>query len=271
VECRVRHLKTKIMGIINATPDSFYPASQAGGKEAVSLALHMEECGADIIDIGGESTRPGSDPVSADEELRRIIPIIEGLDGISAKISVDTYRPEVAIKAIKAGASVINDIGGMGGTAMRRLAAENGVEVVIMHMKGAPKTMQESPAYSSVVSEIYSFFEDRISLCEADGIEPGKIIIDPGLGFGKTTQHNLEILRGIKEFRGLGKRILVGASRKSFIGKIIGSEAEPASPEDRLGGSLAVAVYCALQGVDIVRVHDVEETARAIKVAELLF
>lgn len=261
----------QIMGIVNVNVDSFYAGSRATGDAAVEKALQFAEEGAGIIDIGGESTRPGSEPISADEEIKHVLPVIEALvDSINAKISVDTHKPEVAEKAIESGADIINDITGMQNPHMRQLAADAGVEVVIMHMQGTPKTMQANPKYSDVVAEIKTFLKNQIVLCENDGIASHKIVIDPGIGFGKTTQHNLEILRNIDAFKSLGKRLLIGASRKSFIGRILGSEANPVPPEERLEASLAIAAYCSLKGVDILRVHDVKETLRVVKMAGML-
>ncbi len=261
----------QIMAIVNVTQDSFYAGSRALGETAIIKALALAEEGADIIDIGGESTRPGSEPVSLKEELDRVIPVIEGIvDKTNAKISIDTYKSEVAKAVVEAGADIINDITGMQSQEMRELAADEHKEVVIMHMQGTPKTMQTNPAYEDVVSVIKTFFIDRISLCEQAGINAKHIILDPGIGFGKTTQHNLEILRNVDKFKELGKRLLIGASRKSFIGRILQNEEHPLPPEERLEGSLAIAAYCTLKNVDILRVHDVKETIRAVKIAEML-
>lgn len=259
------------MGIVNVTQDSFYAGSRAAGDMAIAKVFQLAEEGADIIDIGGESTRPDSEPISTEEELKRIIPVIESVvDRISAKISVDTYKPEVAERAVEAGADIINDVTGMQDQRMRELAADTHVEVVIMHMQGKPKTMQHNPEYADVIGEIRNFLAGRISLCEDAGIHAAHIVLDPGIGFGKTTQHNIEILRNISAFKSFGKRLLVGASRKSFIGRILGSETNPLPPEERLGASLAIAAYCNLKGVDLLRVHDVKETARAVKIMEML-
>ena len=264
-------MHTQIMGVLNATPDSFYVASRFTIEGAITRALEMVEEGASIIDIGGESTRPGSDPISVKEELERVIPIIEGIvDKTKAKISVDTSKSEVAQKAIEAGATIVNDITGMKDSKMREIAADEKVEVVIMHMQGSPHTMQVHPQYRDLIGEIESFFIERIIDCENDGISSSHIILDPGIGFGKTTQHNIEILKNLDTFKKLEKRILIGASRKSFIGKILQNEEHPLAPEDRLEGSLAIASYCALKGIDILRVHDVKETLHAVKIAELL-
>ena len=257
----------QIMAIVNVTLDSFFAGSRAIGDAAITKALSLAEEGADIIDIGGESTRP----ISAEEEIERVIPVIESIiDKTNAKISIDTYKPEIARAAVEAGAEIINDITGMHSQEMRELAADEHKEVVIMHMQGTPKTMQTNPTYQDVVKEIKDFFNQRIELCEDSGINPQNIILDPGIGFGKTTQHNLDILRNIESFKQLSKRLLIGASRKSFIGRILQNEEHALPPEERLEGSLAVAAYCALKGVDILRVHDVKETIRAVKIAELL-
>lgn len=265
-------MQTKIMGVLNVTPDSFYAGTRfTVTEQAVGYGIKMADEGADILDIGGESTRPGSEAVDTEEEWKRVGPVIEGLvDGIDAKISVDTYKPEVAEKALEAGAEIINDITGMQSPQMRELAADNGADVVIMHMQGMPKTMQLNPTYQNVVNEIKDFFMERIALCESDGIAPANIVLDPGIGFGKTTRHNLEILRNVEEFKKLGKRLMVGASRKSFIGRILQNEEHPLPPEERLEGSLAMAAYCVWKGVDILRVHDVKETVRAVRLIEAL-
>ncbi len=264
-------MRTKIMAIINATHDSFYKNSCVAGDVAVNLGIKFVDEGASIIDIGGESTRPGSNPIPASEELKRILPIIERLSGkISAKISVDTYKPEVAEAALKSGASIVNDITGMRTDAMRTLVADYKAECVIMHMLGNPKTMQDNPNYGNVVAEVSDFLHKRAEVCKSDGIKPENIIFDPGIGFGKTTKHNIELIRGIPILRKLGKRVMIGASRKSFIGKILESESFPVAPEERLDGSLAVASFAVLNGVDILRVHDVKETVRAIKIIEAL-
>lgn len=264
-------MKTQIMGIINVTLDSFYAGSRFTVEAAVSQAVKMQEEEATIIDIGGESTRPGSDAISIEQELQRTIPIIEALiDKVDAKISIDTYKPAVAEKAVEAGAEIINDITGMQSEKIREIAADSKCEVVIMHMQGNPKTMQVAPKYNDVIQEIKQFFVERISLCEQSGISSKNIILDPGIGFGKTTTHNIEIIRNIQKFKNLEKRLLVGASRKSFIGKILQNEEHPLPPEERLEGSLAIATYCALKSIDILRVHDVKETIRAVKIAEML-
>jgi dihydropteroate synthase len=261
-------MKTKMMGVINVTPDSFYSGSRtATTKQAVEKALQMASDGADIIDIGGESTRPGSRGITAEEERKQVVPVISALEGrTNARISIDTYKPEVAQAAVDVGATIINDIYGGASPELLKLAADNDLEYIIMQMQGTPATMQQNPTYNNVVNEILAFFRERIAKAEEAGIKPAKIIIDPGIGFGKTTQHNIDILTNIDAFKAVKKRVMIGASRKSFIGRIIRTEENPLPAEERLAGSIAVATYCALKGVDILRVHDVKETVQAAKI-----
>jgi len=253
---------TLIMGILNVSPDSFYDGGRYDEPEkAVERAKQMVSCGADIIDVGGESTRPGSDPVSLKEELNRVIPVIEAISSeIDVPISIDTYKSEVAEKAIQAGASIINDISGLGfDEKMAEVAAEYDVPVVIMHIRGTPGDMQKNPHYDDVISDILAFFRDRIKFAIDSGIDKNKIIIDPGIGFGKTVEHNLEIIKKLREFKILGKPILIGTSRKSFIGFTLEQE----NPGDRLEGTLATVAASVMNGADIVRVHDVKECGMA--------
>ena len=226
----------------------------------------MAETGADIIDVGGESTRPGSAPVSAEEEIERVVPVIKELRSkINIPISIDTSKPEVARAALEAGAGIINDVTGLADDNMARLAAEKGVPVIIMHMQGNPRTMQDEPDYDDVVDDIIDYFKERIAIAEEHGMARPSIIIDPGIGFGKTLEHNLEIIRRLAEFKILGLPIMVGPSRKSFIGKIQGANAD-----GRLEGSLAAAIVSAMKGADIVRVHDVKETRLALQIADAI-
>jgi len=257
-----------IMGILNITPDSFYDGGFYFEKdEALRRIETMIKEGADIIDVGGMSTRPGSLPVSPEEEIKRIIPIIEYMrKNYDILISADTYRSGVARKAIDAGAHIINDISGLSiDPQMIKVIAERNVSVVIMHIKGTPENMQKNPEYENVMDEIYDYIEEKTSMVTDSGIKPGKIIIDPGIGFGKTLEHNLEILNKIKELEALGYPVLIGASRKSFIGNVLDLPVE-----ERLEGSIAVAVYSVINGVNILRVHDVKETVRAVKVAKCI-
>lgn len=258
--------RTLVMGILNLTPDSF----SDGGRfikvgAAVSHAKKMIKEGADIIDIGGESTRPGSQPVSVEEELKRVIPIIEELSKSDTLISIDTYKPEVAVKAVESGASMINDVNGLRTEGMAEVASTHSIPVVVMHMQGTPKNMQEKSHYKNVVDDINSFFEERISYALEKGIKKENIILDPGIGFGKTLEHNLEIIRNLKEFKRHNLPLLVGPSRKSFIGQILDLPAD-----ERLEGTLASVVACVLNGADMVRVHDVMETVRAVKIVDAI-
>lgn len=255
------------MGILNVTPDSFSDGNLYFDKSKASQrAIHMLSEGADIIDIGGQSTRPGSQPVSVEEEIRRTIPVIEAVrKEIRAPISIDTYRAEVAGKAIEAGASMVNDISGLRfDPDMAKTVAKYDVPVVIMHIKGTPRDMQANPQYEALIPEIMDYLREGIRIAEGAGIN--KIIIDPGIGFGKTFDHNLEIIKNLAEFALLEKPVLIGPSRKAFIGHILGG----APPQERLEGTLAAVTASILNGANIVRVHDVKETAKAVRVADAI-
>jgi len=257
-----------VMGVLNITPDSFYDGGHYFEKDkALKRIEEMVKEGAHIIDVGGMSTRPGSLPVSMDEEINRTIPIIEHIaKNYDILISIDTYRAEVARRAIDAGAHIINDISGLAfDENMAKIASESGVSVVIMHIKGTPKNMQDNPVYEDVVDEIYDYLYDRANKVVETGVGEDKIIVDPGIGFGKTVEHNLIILNKLSEFKSLGYPVLVGTSRKSFIGKLL-----DVPPEERLEGSLAAAVYSVINGANIVRVHDVKGTLRAVKIANAI-
>ncbi len=252
-----------VMGILNVTPDSF----SDGGKHfdpsiAIEAALQMQADGADIIDIGGESTRPYSDPVTADEELRRVVPVIAGLAGkLDVPISIDTSKADVAAAAIEAGAEIINDVTGLEGDPdMPGTAVRCQVGVCVMHMRGTPQTMQNDPRYDNVVEEIYDYLRRRFDHCIAAGIEPRRICLDPGIGFGKTHEHNLELLRHTRRFCELDAPILIGHSRKGFIGKVLGDK-----QADRTAGTLGVSLAVAAAGADVIRVHDVKPTVDALK------
>ncbi|MEK6692199.1 MAG: dihydropteroate synthase [Nitrospirota bacterium] len=260
--------RTHIMGILNVTPDSF----SDGGRyldtdKAVKRALEIEKEGADIIDIGGESTRPGALPLSHEEELGRVIPVIEKLKNrLRIPISIDTYKAEVARAAIQAGASIINDISGLRfDPDIATVAAEYDVPVVIMHIKGTPGNMQVNPVYQDLIGEILHFLEDGISIAQKAGIDEDMIIIDPGIGFGKTFEHNLEIINRLDEFKSLGMPVLFGPSRKSFIGKILDLPAD-----DRLEGTAAAVAIGIIKGANIVRVHDVSSMVRVARVADAI-
>jgi len=251
------------MSILNVTPDSFSDGGQFDGVEqAVAQAHAMVAAGADIIDIGGESTRPGADVVDEAEELGRVTPVIEALAGIDAEISIDTRRPEVARAAVAAGASIWNDVTALefdaGSPAM---AAKLGCEVVLMHMRGTPETMQKNPHYKNVVAEVIAYLKGRMRVALKAGVKVENIILDPGIGFGKRLEDNLDLLQHLDDFHMLGRPILLGASRKSFMGKIDGSTAN-----ERLGGSIASALWGASMGASILRVHDVGETVQAVRV-----
>lgn len=256
--------KTVIMGILNVTPDSF----SDGGLffdvgSAVARAGEMISQGADLIDIGGESSRPGAKPVSAEEELRRILPVIKKIISESEiPISVDTYKPKVAEECLKAGALIINDITGLRNEEMIKVCAKYKASVVIMHMKGNPETMQDAPEYKDIVAEIMAFFKDRIAAAEKAGIT--KIMLDPGIGFGKTLENNVEIMRRISEFRSLGYPLMIGTSRKSFIKKLTDAK----NSQELLPGTLATVCLAVMGGVDVVRVHDVAECRKALGVVD---
>jgi len=266
--------KTLVMGVLNVTPDSF----SDGGKffsvdKAVEHAIQMKQDGADIIDIGGESTRPGATGVSLKEESNRIVPVLEELvDKVSIPISVDTYKSEVARKALDLGACMVNDITALqGDKRLVNVVAEYDVPVCLMHMKGNPRDMQVNPVYDDVIKEIKGFLKERIEYALFNDVKKENIIVDPGLGFGKRTgrgvEDNITILRRLSEFKELGYPVLVGASRKTFIGNVCGRGAQlPVS--DRLEGSLAAAVVAVMNGADIVRVHDVRETRRCVDLVD---
>lgn len=245
------------MGIVNATGDSFYAPSRAQGEAAIAAGRRLADEGADLVDVGGESTRPGSEPVAVKEECRRVLPVIEALAGrLSIPISIDTAKPEVAALALGAGATILNDICALRVPGMSEVASRFPL-VILMHMRGtSPTTMQDDPRYDDVVAEVKSFLSSRLELSP-------KAWIDPGIGFGKTLEHNLELLRRLSEFSALAP-VLLGASRKSFIGKLLGTAGKPLPSDDCLPGSLAAACRAAEAGAACVRVHDVKETVRVL-------
>jgi dihydropteroate synthase len=253
------------MGVVNVTPDSFSDGGRLVGVEgAVSHALALDRAGADILDIGGESTRPGAAPVSAEAELGRVLPVLHTLRPLTPRrISVDTCKPEVARAAVEAGADIWNDVTALGAPGAADLAAELGCEVILMHMQGEPRTMQAAPQYEDVLAEVCEFLEARAATALAAGVAREKIWLDPGIGFGKTVAHNLALLAGLERIVALGFPVLLGASRKRFI-SAVGAGGMLAS--DRLGGSLAAALAGARAGVAAVRVHDVAETVQALEV-----
>ena len=260
--------KTRFMGIINISSDSFYEQSRCNSTEEVlATAEKMTREGADFLDLGAESSRPGSKPISEQEEIDKLIPVISSLVKIiDIPISVDTYKPIVAKEALKAGAKIINDITGLQKSPeMADVISMFDAGVILMHMKGSPTTMQKNPSYKNVVQEVKGFLEESVKISESAGIFSDQIAIDPGIGFGKNQKHNLEILNNLEMFIELGRPILIGVSRKSFIGNIL-----KLPPEGRLEGSLAASVIGVSKGVSIVRTHDVKETRKAIKVTEAI-
>lgn len=257
------------MGVVNTTPDSFSDGGLFFDKEkAVKHALKLVEDGADIIDIGGESTRPGAEPVSASDEIKRTIPVIEAISRqITVPISIDTYKAEVAKAALDAGASIVNDISGLRlDPDMPKIVAQYEVPVIIMHIKGRPRDMQKNPVYEALIPEIMDYLRISLRLAANFNISDDKIIIDPGIGFGKTLRHNLEIIKNLREFTLLGKPVAIGVSRKAFIGKILGDV--PSS--ERLEGTAAAVAISIFNGANIVRVHDVKEMAKVAKVADAI-
>ena len=270
IRCRKRTFtlgkQTLLMGVLNVTPDSFSDGGIFFDKEkAIARGLKMVEEGADFIDIGGESTRPGSKPLGLDEELRRVIPVIEFLaKEMDVPISIDTYKSAVAKKAIDAGAQIINDISGLHlDPSLSQVAAKEDVPLVLMHIRGNPETMQKNIHYESLFSEIIQYLKDSIQKAESAGIDSEQIIIDPGIGFGKTVEDNLLILKNLKEFKILGKPLLLGTSRKNFIGKILNADVT-----ERLEGTLSTIVVGVLNGAHIIRCHDVLQAKRAIAIAD---
>jgi len=256
------------MGVLNVTPDSFSDGGFFFDKEkAIAHGLRMVEEGADIIDIGGESTRPGSKPLELEEELQRVLPVIESLSKeVDVPISIDTYKSVVAQKAIGVGAQMINDISGLHfDPSLAQIAVKEDVPIVLMHIRGTPETMQKDVHYNSLLSEILKYLKDSIQSAESTGLDPRQIIIDPGIGFGKTIEDNLCILKNLYEFRVLGKPILLGTSRKAFIGKILN-----AGVRDRLEGTLSSIAIGVLNGAHIIRSHDVLQAKKAIAVADAI-
>ena len=267
------------MGVLNVTPDSFSDGGKfVSQKAAIEHAHKMAADGADLIDIGGESTRPGADAVSATEEIRRLLPVIEaltrGTDGrppLPVPLSIDTRKPEVADAALRAGCAMVNDVSAAGDPRMVDVLRMHGnASIVLMHMQGDPKTMQEEPRYHEVVGEVKAELAMRAASLEATGIARERIVLDPGIGFGKRLHDNLEILHEIEASRELGYPLLVGASRKSFVGSLVARGNAVAAPEARLYGSLAVAAWCHRQHVEMVRVHDVRETVELFRVLDAI-
>ncbi len=260
--------RTVIMGILNVTPDSFYDGGRRSEPaRAIADGVEMVQSGAQVLDVGGESTRPGARPVDETEELDRVLPVIRGLRReVAVPISIDTYKAGVARAALDAGADIVNDISALRfDPALVSLVAAAEVPVILMHMQGKPQTMQSEPRYNDVVREVRDFLAAQLYEAMDAGIAAERIILDPGIGFGKTLEHNLQLLRGLPTLAALGQPLLVGASRKAFIGKILDLD-----PDRRLEGSLAVAVAAVLGGANLLRVHDVAETCRAARMADAI-
>ena len=253
-----------VMGVVNATPDSFSDGGEAlRPEDAVARGQALLEAGADILDVGGESTRPGAEPVPVEEELRRAIPAVAALAGKGAVVSIDTRRAAVMAEAVRAGAAIVNDVTALtGDPESLPLVARLGVAVVLMHMRGEPRTMQADPSYADVVGEVRDCLKGRIGACEAAGIPRGRVAVDPGIGFGKTVAHNLSLLKHLDAIAALGCPVVLGVSRKSFVARL--SRNEP--PKERLAGSLATALAGVARGALILRVHDVAQTVQALAV-----
>ena len=252
----------KVMGIVNVTPDSFSDGGRfISTDKAIAHAHDLVAQGADILDIGGESTRPGATPVPFDEELNRVIPVIEGLAGIGVPLSIDTYKPEVMRAAILAGVDIVNDVCALQEPQALEIVAASDVGVCLMHMQGRPQNMQQDPQYQNVVQEVYDFLKGRLAAAEQAGIAKARISLDPGFGFGKRTAHNLALLEGLSTLQKLGAPLLIGLSRKSVLGQVAGADVN-----ERLYASLAASVISVMKGANIVRVHDVKATVEALKV-----
>jgi dihydropteroate synthase len=262
--------RTQVVGILNVTPDSFSDGGASFDPDdhpgaAIAAGRALLDAGADVLDVGGESTRPGAEPVDVEDELRRVIPVVEALAGDGAVVSIDTTKARVAREAVAAGAMIVNDVSaGSLDDDLLPTVAELGVPYVLMHMRGTPKTMQQDPTYDDVVGEVFDFLARRLTDLQALGVPADHVIVDPGIGFGKTAAHNLALLRRLREFTSLGRPLMVGTSRKSFLGRVAGVT----DPAARLEGSLATAALAVVSGARLVRVHDVAETVRAVATAQ---
>ena len=265
---RIDLSKPRVMGIVNITPDSF----SDGGlwldpDAAVERGMAMAAMGATILDVGGESSRPGAEPVSSEEELRRVLPVVEALSKRStALISIDTTKPAVALEAVRRGASIVNDITGLQNPEMLEVLRQTGAGAVAMHMKGTPTTMQQAPVYEDVVREVRAFLEESLLRCEKAGIKRERLALDPGIGFGKTLEHNLRLLRELKSLHALGRPLVLGVSRKSFLSAVSGCT----SVEERLWPTVALSSFAMNQGVSVVRVHDVAPNVEALRASRAI-
>jgi len=258
----------ELMGVVNITPDSFFDGGRFFEREkALDRIFELIEEGASFIDIGGESSRPQSLPVTVDEELKRILPVLKAIKGkLSIPISVDTYKSQVASVALEEGADIINDISALRfDPELPEIVAKHGAGVVLMHMQGTPRNMQDDPRYENVVEEIIDFLEDRIQFALSTGIPKESIMIDPGIGFGKRLRHNLEILKDLERFKSLNVPVLVGPSRKTFIGEITGK-----TPEERIFGTAGVVAYCAMKGANVIRIHDVSQMKDVVDLVQAI-
>jgi dihydropteroate synthase len=257
----------RLMGIVNVTPDSFSDGGEfLEPQRAIDHAAALVRDGADLLDIGGESTRPGAAAVSAEEETARVVPVLEGLVGVGVPVSIDTTKGGVAAAAVAAGAQIVNDVSAFRfDPELAARCAEWHVDVVLMHMQGSPRTMQANPIYDDVVDDVRAFLAERIEYATGEGVAEERIWVDPGIGFGKTVEHNLELLRRLGELRELGRPLMIGTSRKTFIGKLTGREVDA-----RLGGTIASNVLALRAGVDVLRVHDVGQMRQAVRVAEAI-
>jgi dihydropteroate synthase len=254
----------RVMGIVNVTPDSFSDGGKFNTTEkAIAHALQLVEEGADILDIGGESTRPGATPVPLDEELNRVIPVIEGLCHIGVPLSIDTYKPQVMQAAIAAGADMVNDVCALREPQALEIVAASQAGVCLMHMQGRPQTMQANPEYDDVVKAVNDFLAERLAAAKQAGIDSSRILLDPGFGFGKRTAHNLTLLNHLNDIQSLGLPLLIGLSRKSVLGQVVGSNVD-----ERLHASIAASVISVMKGASIVRVHDVKPMVDALKIVE---
>ena len=259
--------RSLVMGIVNVTPDSFSDGGRFEGEAGIAHGRALVAAGADLLDIGGESTRPGAETVPVADEIARVVPVIAGLAPLGVPLSIDTRKAEVMAAALDAGATLVNDVSALGfDPAARALVARRRTPVILMHAQGEPATMQLDPRYHDVLLDVFDWFAARLAWCAEGGMDPAQIVLDPGIGFGKTVAHNLALIDSLALFHGLGRPILLGASRKSFIGRL----SSGAGAEDRLGGSVAVALAGVARGARLLRVHDVAETVQALRLAQAL-
>lgn len=261
---------TLVMGIVNVTHDSFSDGGRWIDRDAaIRHGLHLADLGADIVDVGGESTRPGASPIDTAEETERVVPVVRALAGAGLVVSVDTSKPAVAAAALAGGAEIVNDVTGLTDPEMVAECARSGAGVVIMHMQGNPRTMQADPAYDDVVADVADFLQQRVRAVVESGVEPSHIVVDPGIGFGKTFEHNLALLSELDRI-GRGRPLLVGTSRKAFLGTILERAARPATPEDRDAATGATVALAVAKGASVVRVHDVADAISAARTADAI-